>query len=238
MLANTAAGPGPVAAIKATFEAAAELHAKYWGSESIQTLAWIDSNRNEQESAWQRTMGWSQSVWASKRGGVPGLTIDPVTVAVIDASFAKLSWADHQAFKQKSATTLIQGDFHPYNAMWMDGRVVLYDWEMIKAGSAGQELGQFMLGNIDIELRRSAEKGLVAGYRTALIERGVDEAACTAEGLWDEYVFGGAAKWAWLMPIMFTFIPEPNKMQWFLDQFAAFVADHGVTPENVPQPRS
>ena len=42
---------------------------------------------------------------------------------------------------------LAAGDFHPYNAMLMPAgvegqQVVLFDWEMVAAGSPGQELGQ------------------------------------------------------------------------------------------------
>lgn len=238
VLASTMAGPGPGPVLQTTFEAAAVLHAKFWRSPLIQDLEWVGGNRHEREEEWQKMMGWSQSVWRSKREGRPGLNISTATVAVIDASFAKLSWSDHLAFKESSAVTLIQGDFHPFNAMWLDGRVVLYDWEMIKQGSPGQELGQFMLGNVDVELRRRIEKQLVMEYHRVLVAHGVDEADCPAEHLWSEYVFGGAAKWVWLLPLMFTFMPEPTKMQWFLDQFEAFISDHGITPENIPQPRA
>lgn len=75
-----------------------------------------------------------------------------------------------------------------------------------------------MLGNIEIRLRRSIENELLAAYRTALIKAGVDEKECPPEWLRDEYRFGGAAKWCWLLPLMFIFTPDPTQMQWFIDQ--------------------
>lgn len=144
VLANTAAGPGPAVVITTTFETAAMIHAKNWGSNAIKQLVWVGGNDNELEAEWAKMMGWSKSVWAEKRAGGSGLIVSPAVIEVIDAAFEKLSWADHLSFKAGARHTLIQGDFHPYNAMWMgsDRPVVLYDWEMTKVSVSSRRVHQ------------------------------------------------------------------------------------------------
>ena len=108
---------------------------------------------------------YSAGLWKGQREGVDGITIPGALKAIVDASFAKVSWDDWSAHLATATFTLTQGDFHPYNAMLMPGgkQVVLFDWEMVGAGSPGQELGQFMM-NVNPEFRRAHEKELVRGY--------------------------------------------------------------------------
>ena len=56
------------------------------------------------------------------------------------------------------------------------------------------------------------------------------------EACWSEYVAGGAGRWLWFLPVLAAMCP-PKMAQYFHDQVQAFVADHGITPENAPMPR-
>eukprot|EP00040_Diaphanoeca_grandis_P027478 m.156550 g.156550 ORF g.156550 m.156550 type:complete len:394 (-) comp31003_c0_seq2:1304-2485(-) len=236
--AKTKTGPGAKAVITSTFEATAQLHANYWMSEAIQDLAWVLGRRNpsdDDKTKWETMTGYSYGLWQKAREGVEGLSWSPEFGAIMDASMDKLSWEDLVESKKKTVFTLVQGDFHPFNVMWVDDHAVLFDWEMVSAGSPGQELGQYMM-NIEIELRRDLEREVVTSYHTKLTGCGVRAEECTMDALWQEYVFGGAAKWIWLLPILFDMFEKP-KAQWFINQMAAFFKDHGITKDNVAQPR-
>ena len=181
-------------------------------------------------------MNWSKSLWEGQRKGIKGVDLDPKFIKIMDASFSKLNWEKHLSRLTTMCFTLTQGDFHPFNIMWTNIGAVLFDWELVSAGSPGQELGQYMV-NIEIGIRRACEKKMVEFYRNTLIERGVPDAECQFDDLWREYICGGAAKWIWVQPICLLFFPEKEKQQWFVNQVFAFMQDHGVNHENVEMPR-
>jgi len=236
--ASTAAGPTPEVVIEGTILAAARIHARYWMSEEIQEYDWLALRKEDDRGNWEKMLGWSKMLWTKQREGIEGVVVDPRFAKVVDASFAQMNWDTHLARLQNMCFTLTQGDFHPYNVMWMgDERgPVFIDWEVVSAGSPGQELGQYMV-NIDPAMRRNIERPLVESYVRTLVECGVPAADCTFDALWEEYVFGGAAKWIWVLPICIDIFKEPKKQQWFVDQVSSFCADHGVDETNVPQPR-
>jgi hypothetical protein len=232
----TAAGPGIEAVIESTFLATARVHAKFWRSESLQALSWLALRKEDNQKNWTQMLGWSKMMWQKQKEGIEGVTYDPLLLEVMDASFSKMDWESHLARLAAGCFTLTQGDFHPYNTMATDRGAVLLDWELASAGSPGQELGQYMV-NIDIEARRTSERRLVEAYRITLIEHGVPAEDASFEALWEEYVFGGAAKWVWVLPICIQFFPAEGWQQWFVDQVTAFLKDHGVTADNCHQPR-
>lgn len=237
VLATTEAGPGPERVIEETFAAVARLHAKFWCHESLKGAEWIAGRGDEGDlESWLSSMKRSRDLWRGQREGVDGISMKPELVEIMDAAMSKISLESYKGrFQGDMVYTLCQGDFHPFNAMWMDGRIVLYDWEMVSIGSPGQELGQYMM-NIDINIRRNSEKKLVKSYYDKLIESGVKASDLSFEDLWGEYIRGGAGKWIWLLPVLIAFCPKPMA-QWFCDQMMAFFEDHRLTKENAPDPR-
>ena len=159
----------------------------------------------------------------------------------------------------RSAWTVVHGDCHPGNAMLSISQtpsgtnasletsgeqlqVRLIDFEMVGVGSPAQELGQWMISHMDPEIRRGCERRLVSNYHqrltTALREKsmGAEADAFTFEVCWEEYVAGGAGRWAWFVPFLLCQMPHFGA-QFFHDQLAAFLHDHIPDPCTMGPPR-
>eukprot|EP00568_Trieres_chinensis_P009205 CAMPEP_0183304322 /NCGR_PEP_ID=MMETSP0160_2-20130417/9447_1 /TAXON_ID=2839 ORGANISM="Odontella Sinensis, Strain Grunow 1884" /NCGR_SAMPLE_ID=MMETSP0160_2 /ASSEMBLY_ACC=CAM_ASM_000250 /LENGTH=402 /DNA_ID=CAMNT_0025467351 /DNA_START=261 /DNA_END=1469 /DNA_ORIENTATION=+ len=232
VLAMTESGPGPEAVISTTFAALAEVHAKFWGRERLREVRWL---AGQMEAENDEQFWLSPRLWKSQRGGVDGLNMTPDLVAVMDAAMAKVSTNFSRGRQERKEFTLCHGDFHPFNVMWVNDQAVLYDWEMVRLGLPGQELGQYMM-NVSVDLRRKFEREALSGYHRRLGELGVSPCRYSFDELWDDYVFGGSAKFIWMLPILIAFCPMPLA-QFCCDQMASFFEDHGVTEQNAPLPR-
>jgi aminoglycoside phosphotransferase (APT) family kinase protein len=133
---------------------------------------------------------------------------------------------------------LVHGDFWPGNIMISksDTRDLrLLDWEMVGLGSGPQELGQYILSNMDPSERRECEDKLIRNYHRELEQLGVE---LSWEDCWKEYLIGGLERWLWFL-VYFCSREGPllKWAQFFHDQIKEFVHDHNIQPENVTQPR-
>ena len=120
--------------------------------------------------------------------------------------------------------------------------VRLLDWEMVGLGSGPQDLGQYVLSNMDPVERRACERQLVEAYYNALCQAGVNEgrsgnSRVTFDYCWQEYRIGGLERWLWFLV---WFIGNESMLDWaqfFHDQIATFMKDHRLTERDVTQPR-
>lgn len=104
-------------------------------------------------------------------------------------------------------------------------------------GSGPQELGQYIISNMETSDRRKYEKQLVRNYYDKLVQLNVSEFAW--EHCWNEYKIGGLERWLWFL-VYFCGQHDPEMINWaqyFHDQINDFVHDHGIKPEDVTQPR-
>ena len=81
----------------------------------------------------------------------------------------------------------------------------------------------------------SFEREAVAAYHAELKRRN-PAISLTLDECWNEYVFGGLARWIFFLPYDGWGGP-PSVSQYFCDQVLAWITDHGVTPESAPMPR-
>ena len=100
-----------------------------------------------------------------------------------------------------------------------------------------------MISRTDPTERRQAERQLVSQYRAELVAQWgenneekekpalMDEVLC-----WEEYIQGGAGKWAWFLCLMLPSMPL-KQATFFHDQVAAFLRDHFPDPTKMVQPR-
>jgi hypothetical protein len=161
--------------------------------------------------------------------------------------------------------TLVHGDYHPANFIVTLPKkpaadaagahaeafaLFLVDWEAVGVGSGPQELGQYMISHSTAAARRAIEDELLGVYHQRLVAElariaatkpaaGAAAAAPTAvtlDHVRREYVYGGLARWAWLMPVCFEVCP-PAMSQYFHDQVLQFLVDHAVDPTAVPMLR-
>mmetsp|Transcript_18116 Transcript_18116/g.39066 ORF Transcript_18116/g.39066 Transcript_18116/m.39066 type:complete len:281 (+) Transcript_18116:1-843(+) len=234
------------------FRLYARLHASHWGGRELLGESWLrgsDWSQGKGRDSWEASQKMASDAWdklsAARRKGTSSLSWDPHVIACLDASFAKVSWAEFQKEQAGRPLTLVHGDCHPHNNLWVNqrsqsARLCLIDFEMVGLGSNAQELGQYLISHMRPDARRACERDLVAAYHaeltTRLRERSVAEAeSYTLDACWSEYVAGGAGRWAWFVPYLASAMPELG--QFFHDQLAAFLHDHVQDASKAPMPR-
>lgn len=237
-----------------SFEAFARLHARFWRDGALLSKRWLRGagwHQGEDQPSWEESQRLAREAWqklsAALAQGTSSLVVDAHLRHCLEASFAKVSWADFQARVRESPWTLVQGDCHPGNVLCGrggDGALKLIDFEMVGLGSGPQELGQFLISHMEPSARRRCERDLVRGYHGHLVDalrsagKSEEAEAYSFERCWADYVAGGMGRWLWFVPYLAGVCP-PKVAQYFVDQLAAFVRDH--VPEGeagaVGQPR-
>ena len=112
----------------------------------------------------------------------------------------------------------------------------LLDWEMVGLGSGPQDLGQYVLSNMDPTERRECEEDLIKAYFEELKKCGVTNVDW--DYCWSEYKLGGLERWLWFL-IYFAGQQGPifSWTQFFHDQVSEFMKDHNITADDIVQPR-
>ena len=152
-----------------------------------------------------------------------------------------ISWeAQCERLNTSRPFCLVHGDFWPGNVLVSTAGTTdlkLLDWEMVGLGSGPQDLGQYVLSNMDPQERGTCERQLVETYYQELKKGGVP-ADYTWEECWKEYKVGGLERWLWFLVY---FIGQEGELlkwaQFFHDQIQDFVEDHGITADDIVQPR-
>lgn len=228
---------------------AAKMHAKYWKRSELLDMSWLKGSgwlRGQDRQAWEGSQQYVLDRWLLQKEKIASENCEtvwnPQLVAVVDASFAKISWDDFQKRIQSSSWTLSHGDFHPANMMWRTNvseestHIALLDWEVVGLGTGVQDLGQYFISHSSPEDRREVENAALHTYYGELLLSGVKESEYSWETCCADYVAGGFERWVWLLAILTELCP-PQMVQYFHDQCAAFMLDHNITPETVGQPR-
>ena len=232
-----------------SFLQAARLHRCYWKDESLLQHSWLRATNWMQgngKEAWDASMQTVKTSWATAKAKIENGTCkvnwDANLLATVDASIAKLDFDKYVAIFQQRAWTLVHGDYHPANMIWAwdvetkEAKSMLLDWEMVGVGSGPQELSQCLISHMKPSLRKELERELVQDYYDTLV---ADEKVqnYSFEDCWEDYKSGGTERWIWLLTYLAALCPDPM-VQYFQDQVAAFINDHGVNPENVGMPRA
>lgn len=250
---------------QSTFVAAAAVHAAYWRDQSLleasndwlRAHAWIQGRGKE---SWEASQSLIQTIWndyTSSRIGSDGgdggrdVSWNPVVRQAVEKCIAGISWdAQLERLHVDGRWTLVHGDFFPGNVMWNPAvsqslsspssppLLRLLDWEMVGVGSGPQDLGQYVISNMDPVDRRSCEYELVQAYYQELLRCGVEDSSNDLwEYCWKEYKIGGVERWLWFLVY---FLSSPNLVDWalfFHDQISSFMDDHGLTAADLTQPR-
>mmetsp|Transcript_45525 Transcript_45525/g.131877 ORF Transcript_45525/g.131877 Transcript_45525/m.131877 type:complete len:394 (-) Transcript_45525:48-1229(-) len=236
------------------FTQAAQLHSAFWRREELVSSghSWLRGAKwlvGEDESSWTEYQKQASDAWAavkaSLQDGSCKVQWQPEVVACVDASLAKSKWAAFQAELQTRPWTLVHGDFHPANMMVRPGpggdaegaALVLLDFEQVGVGSGPQELGQYLISHCEPRTRATIERGAVEEYYRLMCSQNSEMASSMSwEACWEEYKHGGVGRWMWFLPIL-AGMCKPEQQQYFHDQVAAFIQDHGIDATNVPMAR-
>lgn len=238
-----------------TFLAIANVHAKFWRDATLlqdeydwlRCSSWI--NRKDEKS-WRASQGLIQGFWGkyniNLKDGNNGIQWDPLVREIVEKAMQGISWESQQdRLNSNSQFTLVHGDFWPGNVMISTGAntencandIRLLDWEMVGLGSGPQDLGQYILSNMDPMERRECEKQLLQNYYQKLVSLGVTNFSW--DECWLEYKIGGLERWLWFL-VYFCGQEGDVMIKWtqfFHDQIREFVHDHKICPGDVTQPR-
>ena len=236
-----------------TFQAIANVHARFWKDKSLledeynylRCSSWING---KDEKSWTASQGMIQCIWEKYNNAEEehgnGIQWDPLVRQLVDKAMEGISWESQQErLNSNSNFTLVHGDFWPGNVMIStssdtkeDYDIRLLDWEMCGLGSGPQDLGQYILSNMDPVVRRECEEQLIKNYYQKLISLGVSDFSW--DECWTEYKIGGLERWLWFLVY---FCGQEGEMikwaQFFHDQIREFVHDHRICSEDITQPR-
>ena len=234
--------PTAVDVARACFVAVAKIHATFWCHPSLLDYPWLRGHawhQGQGQDSWEASQSLIQNIWQKAQSQTTIQWDDRVREAVAHC-IKGISWDRRPQHKY---WTLVHGDFWPGNILWntTKNRTVdqlkLIDWEMVGLSSGPQDLGQYVISNMDPVDRRACEKELVRAYYDELLRNGVkDDENDLWDFCWNEYQIGGVERWLWFLV---WFLGQENLQfsQFFHDQIAAFMHDHDLTAENLTQPR-
>lgn len=233
------------AASREAFLAYAKMHAMFWNDNSLLCLGYLrgfDWHQHLGQGSFEVAQKEGASYWAATKARIEENTElvkwAPELIAVMDASLSRISWDDFQGRVRTAPFTLVHGDAHPANMMWVPGirRLVLLDFEVVGIGSGPQDLSQFLISHMAPAVRRKCEASLVREYYDALVQNGIDRSSYSWDACWHEYKMGGFERWVWLLALLTTMCPA-DMVQYWHDQMLAYMQDHSITPDNIGMPR-
>ena len=251
-LAQKAGNPSSHQVALITFQVMARIHAIYWRRTSLlepdkswlRGQAWLrGQNRDSWEASQQIVRGcWARCQELETSTGTKAIHWDAQVKSAVAKAVQGISWeAQQKRLHIDGHWTLVHGDFWPGNVMWMihqsdekdNDSIRMLDWEMVGLGSGPQELGQYVISNMDPIERKECEWELVQAYYQELKQAGVN---VTWDYCWSEYMIGGVERWMWFLVYFVAQEGMSDWAQFFHDQIAAFMQDHGLSTDIV-QPR-
>ena len=245
---------GPEELSTEAFGLYARLHGNTWRSAGLLEKSWLRGAEwygGKARDTWEASQRRAAEAWRAEmellKEGKPSIAWDDHLIACLEASFSKVSWDSFQNELQGDTPqpfSLVHGDAHPHNALLTkeEQKILLIDFEMVGLGSPAQELGQWTISHLEPAARRACERGLVSNYHSELVSvlqetgKAEEAAAFPLEACWEEYVAGGAGRWAWFVPVLIR-LCGPAMGQFFHDQLAAFLHDLVQDPSRCPMPR-
>ena len=171
------------------------------------------------------------------------LTISDGLWRCLLAFFEHLRWSSFlkDMEQQPLPLTLVHGDFHPGNIMWMPfddsaHKVKFFDWEMVGLGYGPQELGQYVISHLDMaKYGADVHRRLVGAYYEELVKVKPDiSLTCSMDACFDNFVYGGMRKWLWMLPQIGGWSLE--YVPYFVNQVDSFREMHNVRSEKVGYP--
>ncbi|CAJ1959165.1 unnamed protein product [Cylindrotheca closterium] len=257
-LAAKAGNPSSKQVAMVTFVQMAKVHATYWKSSSkllTNDKSWLrgqDWLQGQGQDSWKASQGMLQNWWKDYLEADQPAIIkwDPKVQKATEKAMNGISWESQlERLHTNGHWTLVHGDFWPGNIMWMilgsnsnnnndddDDQIKIIDWEMVGLGSGPQELGQYVISNMDPAERRASEKELVQAYYKELQANLEDEKCCSWEYCWSEYKIGGVERWLWFL-VYFIGNGMGDWAQFFHDQISEFMNDHNLSEDDITQPR-
>lgn len=154
-------------------DAAASIHAAWWGAPLLDTLDWLNGTRAvppplDVDALYQ--MFWP--AFCDRYG--ERVTPDMRTVG--ERFLGQLA-AQHAA--HQSPRCLTHNDYRPDNMLFApedpDKPIVIVDWQTCGVGVGAGDVAYYLGTSFDPEMRRALQPELLAAYRKGLLSRGIEE---------------------------------------------------------------
>ena len=181
-----------VADAEAALIALAALHAQFWRSPRLDSLAWMPMANAD-------SMKIGREIYQASLPGfrhVFGHAIDPANEALVDRFGDNV----HQLLDRLAAmpTTIMHFDYRLDNLFFGDDSTVrMIDFQASSKGGGAYDVGYFLSQNLDIKTRRAGEDHLLRTYHDALVAGGV------ADYLFDQLVedYRVGVLYGWIIPV-------------------------------------
>lgn len=162
--------------------AAAQLHAQWWESPALESLAWLPTGDSLVRGA--MAMAYDACVEPFKQR-FAGLISQEFSDALPSLGKAVVAQLDRFA---DNPLTLTHGDFRLDNMFFSRSSgvrpVILCDWQSPNRSWGIYDIAYFIAGALDIDERRRHEDELVREYQRTLADAGIDY---PLEALWEDY---------------------------------------------------
>jgi len=233
-----------------TFREIAKVHAAYWKDTKLLSAdkTWLRGQewlQGKSKASWEASQQLIQGMWKSYLDSESDNSViswDKNVRSTVEKAMKGISWESQMArLHPHGHWTLVHGDFWPGNIMWMTGNeksdaIKFVDWEMVGLGSGPQELGQYVISNMDPAERKACELELVQAYYGELKQHLPSDKVCSWEYCWQEYRVGGVERWLWFL-VYFVGNGMGDWAQFFHNQISDMMNSHGLTAEDFTQPR-
>jgi hypothetical protein len=160
----------------------AGLHAAHWRDPALHAIGWLTAGGLDNAEALGPIIIDAVPSFVDRLGHL--LSADDIAV-LTQAADATAAWA-----RTRTATFgLLHADYRLDNLMFSpDGTVTALDWQTLSIAPPLRDVAYFCETSLEPELRRSAERELLAGYLTALRARGVTD--YDDDEAWTDYRLG------------------------------------------------
>jgi hypothetical protein len=211
----TALSPYTVEQAAATLDQLAQLHARYWGAEGLESYSWLRP----------KLTGITSYITPEVlQEHLEGSRADRLPDAIRNANRLNSAVLRSVERSANDVACLVHGDAHAGNLYeTADGLPGLVDWQVIQRSSWALDVGYHIGAVLDVELRAAAERDLLAHYLDRLAAYGVQ--APSWEDAWLNYRIAlvyGYYMWA------VSRLVDPVIVTEFVTRLGTAVADHGT----------
>jgi len=213
----------PIGATEEALAALARLHGTFWEDRRLASGEWPWCRSFV--PAGEATLGW---LLAPALSAVGRHRAGPALPDVVGRGLARYARWRTPALRRldHAPRTLLHHDCHPGNmAQLADGRIVLFDWQLVRAGPWASDVAYLLATSLAPDERRAHERRLLESYLDALVAAGGRPPA--AAEAWHDYVAHLVYPLeAMVVTLAFGAMQPAGAVRRVVDRAAAAVVDH------------
>ena len=141
----------------------ARLHRAFWNDSSLfSKSSWLRGaawKEGKEKESWEASQAYAASSWSETMNKIKNnidvtngaVKWDPLVIDIVNASLASASWTKYLRLQSGQPFTLVHGDLHPANCLWVPSsrRLVFLDFENVGIGSGPQDCAQFLISHMN-----------------------------------------------------------------------------------------